>query len=96
MSRTDVERLQDIPSAVHDCRVIRKVINNNCDIESFFGAAPLEMFSDLLLSVQQLSYEFRNEVVVESRIFLLVLQFLDVPSERIKSIVHCFLFGLNQ
>ena len=65
------------------------VIHDDRDVESLFGAPPFEVLGDLLLSVQQLSYEGGIEVVMESGIFLLVLQFVDVLSERIKSIVHC-------
>ena len=42
------------------------IVNYDCDIESLFRATPLEMLSDLLLSVQQLSYEGGIKVVVES------------------------------
>ena len=64
------------------------VIHDDRDVESLFGAAPFEVLGDLLLSIQQLSYEGGIEVVVESGVFLLVLQFVDVLSERIKSIIH--------
>ena len=59
------------------------VIHDDRDIESLFGAAPLEELGNFLLSVQQLSYERGIEVIVESRILLLVLSFLDVLSERV-------------
>ena len=49
------------------------IVNYDCDIESLFRATPLEMLSDLLLSVQQLAYEGGIKVVVESGVFSLFL-----------------------
>ena len=74
---------------MHCSGVVCMVVHDDRDVESLFRASPLEMLSDLLLSVQQLSYEGGIKVVVESGVFLLVLQFVDVLSERIKSIIHC-------
>ena len=60
---------------MHCSGVVRMVVHNDRDVESLFGAAPFEMLGDLLLSIQQLSYEGGIEVVVESGIFLLVLTY---------------------
>ncbi len=49
------------------------VVHDDRDVESLFGTASFEMLGDLLLSVQQLSYEGGIEVVVESGVFVLVL-----------------------
>ena len=71
------------------------VIHDDRDVESLFGAAPFEMLGDLLLSIQQLSYEGWIEVVVESGVFLLVLFFLTY-SLRGASPSSTVADGLNQ
>ena len=74
---------------MHSGWVVCMVVADNANIEAFLSAFPFQVLGDLLLSLQQLPNKIRVELIVESWVFLLVLQFLYIVSQRIQAIIDC-------
>ena len=88
MSRPDIQSFQNTTRSVHRRWVVGMVVNDYADVEPFLYPLSLQVFSDSFLPLQQLPNEVCVELIMESWVFLLVLQSFDVLSERVQAVIY--------